>query len=177
MKQRKLLARRNPRRLIFAALLVLCAAAIVCISYYYLFARATIGVSYDWYIDLNSGKLKKRISIFGLVLSEDVRETRFSRLVQEYGLSEKAPAEWRWTHGETVGVRRIFRCGYLGRCNIACSGLARALDVCGVKPQTRRRLVAEFLDLLKAEDCKRMEQKLRRLVAQWESSEGRDRCR
>ena len=68
---------------------------------------------YTWDIDVNSGRMREQTCIGSLVISEKVRDTKFSTYATSF-LSKGTPAEWRRDRSKTLWDRISPRYRYHG---------------------------------------------------------------
>jgi hypothetical protein len=122
-------------------------------------------------IDVNSGHLRTRIRVLGIIVQENVEETRFSRLVSEYGLGA-APASYKPTEVEELGLKRyvvtewvLYRYGGTVAPLELLPKILSELDPMEKKRKTE--IVTHMLALLKQGNGEEMNKYMCELTTEW----------
>ncbi len=117
-------------------------------------------------IDVNSGRVRTRIFVFGVVVSTHERDTPFSELVARHGL-QTSPPDYRFADGVTVGPQRLFgTVRESGTYGYAAGTLRSMMMVFELHPQLRareREIVAKMLTMLQVGDKRGMRDYVRAL--------------
>jgi hypothetical protein len=128
-------------RILFAVAMVALVTAIAC---YILFERFED-------IDLNSGRLRFQTAVGPIVLSEEIEDSTFSKLMGDSSNERVSPI---WGHVNAVGVL-----GVHGRYGYAFSELRRFVTVCEdlhIDLDRRRTLGRRLLELMRHEQFPEM---------------------
>jgi len=138
--------------------------AVLSFSYYMLFVFT---ITYESFVDVNSGKIKKQTIIFGIVACQRTYPSRLSKMIEELGLQSKGKEEWIYIGGREeylfFGVA-CWKCPTVGgRAYHSCVDLAKYLEVLEIPKKEKRKVAAEFLQLLKEKDWRRMDARLVKL--------------
>jgi hypothetical protein len=89
-------------RIIAAVFLAIMSVAIVVVF----LCPPVVATRYS-YFDTNNGRLKVQCVSFGRVYRESIEDSKYSKLLKDYGY-EELPAEWKRANAEELGVRRLF---------------------------------------------------------------------
>jgi hypothetical protein len=110
-------------------------------------------------IDVRSGRIRERKYGFGLLVSDRVVETEFSRCAVELSLVESPPL-WKWADANTAGLARLgvlYECGKYGKAIAACKNLMLHEEIEGADRARRTEDIAQFLRLMQSGDLHEMQ--------------------
>jgi hypothetical protein len=106
-------------------------------------------------IDVNSGRLRTRLLILGVVVSESEEETSFSRAVARCKL-QVAPADYRFACGTTVGLQKLFGTpmvsGHYGDAVATLRGMMVVFELHPSLLQTECDILGKLIKMLQAGD-------------------------
>ena len=110
-------------------------------------------------VDVNSGKLRTRIRILGVVVSEHEEATRFFRAVSRNDLQRKPP-DYRFAHGTSAGLQKLFGSpmvsGAYGDAVATLDTMMTVFDLHEPLQADESEICARLLDMLQEGDAQAM---------------------
>ena len=123
-------------------------------------------------IDVRSGRIRVRKYGFGLLVSERVVETEFSRWAEELSLVESPPS-WKRGDAATAGLARLgrYRISFrYGGAIADCRNLILCEEIQGADRARRTEDIAQFLRLMQSGDLHEMQ----RIIVERGKAQDRD---
>ena len=130
-----------------------------------------LGGTYVCYVDLNSGKVLVKRFVLGLLVQKWICRTPFSELVQKMGIRTGRAPQWRFLETREEGFLGWYKSTahspHIGRAFNDCNNLPKIFRTYDIPEEEKRKLVLEFLCLLKAADYKRTYNIIQQIIEQY----------
>lgn len=117
-------------------------------------------------LDVNSGRLRRQIRMFGIAISEKIVDMPFSRLAEEHGLIT-VPPDFRYASSAPSGIQRFFggslASGFYNRANVKLHSIAKSFELCPDIEPMEHDVAAQAIQYLRNRDLDGLEELLETL--------------
>ena len=115
-------------------------------------------------IDINSGQIRSRIFVLGILLEEHIQKTSFSKLIDKFSLKKEPPIWHRASYKAHSLLGTRYECQKYGEAGACCENLVAFFEVESFSLEKQKQRVKEFFCYLQNGDIKEMNDQMFKMM-------------